>query len=53
MGYVDGTEFFSTDRADVQPPGPMAQTVQLDWIPEDGAGAGAILEVDWAAMYAL
>src|SRR5690242_4929107 len=53
VGYVDGEEFFGTDRADVQPPGPMTQTVQLDWFPQDGAGAGAVLEVDWAAMYAL
>jgi phosphatidylinositol-3-phosphatase len=53
IGYVDGEEFFSTDRLDVQPPGPMAQTVQLDWFPEVGTGTGAVLEVDWAAMYTL
>jgi acid phosphatase len=52
-GYVDGSPFFHTDRRDVQPPGPMAQTIQLDWFPEQGADTGAALEVDWAAMYAL
>jgi licheninase len=51
-GYVDGQPFFHTDRSDVQPPAPMTQTVQLDWFPGEGAGTGAALEVDWAAMYA-
>jgi hypothetical protein len=53
IGYVDAEQFFFTDRPDVQPPGPMAQTVQLDWFPEEDAQSGAVLEVDWAAMYAL
>jgi acid phosphatase len=52
-GYLDGEPFFHTDRQDVQPPGPMAQTIQLDWFPGDNAGTGASLEVDWATMYGL
>jgi len=51
-GYVDGEPFFHTGRSDVQPPGPMEQTIQLDWFPDQDAGTGATLEVDWAAMYA-
>jgi hypothetical protein len=51
-GYVDGQTFFHTERRDVLPPGPMRQTVQLDWFPDSGRG-DAIIEVDWATMYRL
>lgn len=51
-GYVDGRVFFHTTRRDVQPPGPMKQTIQLDWFPDEGRGT-AILEVDWATIYRL
>jgi hypothetical protein len=49
----DEPAYFSTDRADVLPPGPMDLTIQLDWFPAEGpTGDGtASLEVDWVAQY--
>jgi Glycosyl hydrolases family 16 len=49
-GYVDGKPFFHTSRRAAQPPGPMRQTIQLDWFPSATKGR-AILEVDWATIY--
>ncbi len=49
-GYVDGQPFFHTTQRNALPPGPMYQTIQLDWFPGDTPG-GAILEVDWARKY--
>jgi hypothetical protein len=34
------------------PPGPMNQTIQLDWFP-DATKAGAMMEVDWVTIYRL
>lgn len=51
-GYVDGEPFFHTTQRDALPPGPMKQTVQLDWFP-DATKGGAILEVDWSTIYRL
>ena len=51
-GYVDGQQFFHTDRRDVLPPGPMNPTVQLDWFPGATKG-GATLELEWATIYRL
>jgi hypothetical protein len=31
----------------------MHQTIQLDWFPDDGAGEGAVMEVDWVRQYGL
>jgi hypothetical protein len=52
VGFIDGQPFFHNTAREAQPPGPMNQTVQLDWFP-DGTGAGAVLEVDWATIYQL
>ncbi len=51
----DQPAYFSTDRRDVLPAGPMDLTIQLDWFPEEGAtGDGtASLEVDWVAQQTL
>jgi Glycosyl hydrolases family 16 len=49
----DEPAYFSTDRLDVLPPGPMDLTIQLDWFPDEGAtGDGtASMEVDWIAQH--
>lgn len=51
-GYLDGAPFYRTTQRDAFPPGPMHQTIQLDWFPGPIA-TGAVLEVDWATVYAL
>ncbi|WP_433477023.1 glycoside hydrolase family 16 protein [Spirillospora sp. CA-142024] len=58
-GYLDGRRWFHTTRRDAQPPGPMGQAIQLDWIPglTDTTAPGidkkgkAVLQVDWIRMY--
>ena len=52
VGFVDGQPFFRTTDPAAQPPGPMNQTVQLDWFPGATRGGG-LLEVDWATIYRL
>jgi hypothetical protein len=52
-GYIDGKRFFRTTDRGTFPPGPMRQTIQLDWFPGEGTRGGGILEVDWATKYAL
>jgi beta-glucanase (GH16 family) len=52
VGFIDGHPFFQNTAPEAQPPGLMNQVVQLDWFP-DGTGAGAVIEVDWAAIYQL
>jgi hypothetical protein len=52
VGFVDGEPFFRNTQSGIQPPGPMNQTIQLDWFPGEGHG-GATLEVDWATIYRL
>jgi licheninase len=51
-GFIDGQPFAQNTQREVQPPGPMNQTVQLDWFP-DATSHGATLEVDWATIYRL
>lgn len=51
-GYLDGQPFFHTAQREALPPGPMKQTIQLDWFPGSAEG-GATLEVDWATIYTL
>ena len=52
VGYLDGVEWFRDTDPSHQPPGPMHQTVQLDWFP---SGAEATKEsrmhVDWVRVY--
>ena len=49
--YVDGTEWFSTTRADALPPGPMHLTLQLDWFPEGDTVQQSAMHVDWVRYY--
>jgi licheninase len=51
-GYLDGDPFFHTTQRNALPPGPMKQTIQLDWFP-GATKAGAIMEVDWVTIYRL
>lgn len=60
-GFIDGAEVYRTDRQDVQPPGPMHLTLQLDpgpwlgWIPPRDASTPdeVKLQVDWVRIYSL
>jgi hypothetical protein len=53
VGYLDGREWFrDTDRSH-QPPGPMHQSVQLDWFPDDSKTSTSWMEVDWVRAYSL
>ncbi|WP_188781356.1 glycoside hydrolase family 16 protein [Marmoricola endophyticus] len=45
---VDGVPFFSDATASHQPPGPMHQSIQLDWLPSGSSATRATtLQVDW------
>ena len=50
----DLPSYFSTNRTDVLPPGPVDLTLQLDWFPHEGTfgGTTASMEVDYVAQYA-
>jgi hypothetical protein len=50
-GYIDGVQWFSTTNAGVLPPGPMHQTIQLDYFAGQGSPGPAQLLVDWVRMY--
>ncbi|MFC4906261.1 glycoside hydrolase family 16 protein [Actinomadura gamaensis] len=60
-GFVDGRRWFTTTRRRALPPGPMGQTVQLDWFPGDAGrtapgidrNAPATFQLDWIRMYRL
>jgi beta-glucanase (GH16 family) len=53
--FVDGKQWWRTDRKDVLPPGPMHLCIQLDWFPHDGRGkvTPSTMQVDWVKEYAL
>lgn len=50
-GYVDGREWFRDTSGEVQPPGPMHQTIQLDDFHPEGNLNPAALAVDWLRLY--
>ena len=53
-GYVDGMLVFEDTDVTHLPPGPMHQTIQLDWIPYTSElPTESSMEVDWVRMYAL
>lgn len=52
IGYVDGVEWFRTSDPAHMPPGPMHQTLQLDWFPDSTADGAAQMVVDWVRVYA-
>jgi hypothetical protein len=51
-GYIDGQQWFHDTDPDVQAPGPMHQTIQLDNFFGDGMQQ-AYFDVDWARVYHL
>ena len=54
MGYLDGVEWFRDTDTSHQPPGPMHQTVQLDWFPSGAeATEESRMHVDWVRVYDL
>jgi len=53
VGFVDGKEWFRDTQPAHQPPGPMHQTVQLDWAPEGIPTLRSEMMVDWVRVYDL
>ena len=51
--YVDGEQWWHTDKADALPPGPMHLCIQLDWFPGDGDTRTSSMQVDWVKQYSL
>jgi len=51
VGYVDGVKWFEDNDPTHQPPGPMHQTLQLDWFPDDTANGAGEMRVDWVRVY--
>ncbi|WP_461172234.1 DNRLRE domain-containing protein [Arthrobacter sp. Z1-9] len=52
VGYVDGVKWFEDYDSAHQPPGPMHQTLQLDWFPDSTANGPGEMRVDWVRVYA-
>ncbi|MCF7553808.1 glycoside hydrolase family 16 protein [Pseudonocardia sp. WMMC193] len=53
-GFIDGREVFVDDDVSHLPPGPMYQTIQLDWIPAaSDRPTETVMDVDWVRIYAL
>lgn len=51
VGYVDGVKWFEDRDPAHQPPGPMHQTLQLDWFPDSTADGAGEMRVDWVRVY--
>ena len=51
VGYLDGVEWFRDTDPTHQPPGPMHQTMQLDWFPGGPPTKPTSLEVAWVRVY--
>ncbi|HZH18267.1 MAG TPA: DNRLRE domain-containing protein [Archangium sp.] len=51
IGYLDGVKWFEDLDPSHLPPGPMHQTLQLDWFPDTTANGGAQMLVDWVRVY--
>jgi hypothetical protein len=52
-GFIDGVEWFTDTNAAHLPPGPMHQTIQLDWFPDGTASRESWMQVDWTRVYDL
>jgi hypothetical protein len=51
-GYVDGVRFFSDTTLSHLPPGPMHQTIQLDWFPNGSTPTTpSQMNVAWVRIY--
>jgi beta-glucanase (GH16 family) len=52
--FVDGKQWWRTDKKEALPPGPMHLTIQLDWFPKSGAAVQTShMYVDWVRQYPL
>ena len=52
--FVDGKQWFHTDKKEALPPGPMHLCIQLDWFPKSGAAVQTShMYVDWVRQYPL
>jgi licheninase len=53
--YLDGKEWWRTERTEIFPPRPMHLCIQLDWFPSDADGRvrTSTMHVDWVKQYAL
>jgi beta-glucanase (GH16 family) len=50
-GFVDGQLFFEDRDVSRLPPGPMRQTIQLDWFPDRATTTESSMQVDWVRVY--
>ena len=53
--YLDGKQWWRTERKEIFPPGPMHLCIQLDWFPKETRGpvTTSSMQVDWVKLYAL
>jgi licheninase len=53
--YLDGKQWWRTERTEIFPPGPMHLCIQLDWFPKEARGpvTTSTMQVDWVKQYAL
>ena len=53
--YLDGKQWWRTERKETFPPGPMHLCIQLDWFPKEARGPvkTSTMQVDWVKQYAL
>ena len=53
--FVDGKQWFHTEKKEALPPGPMHLCIQLDWFPRSARGTvkTSTMQVDWVKQYAL
>lgn len=51
VGYIDGVKWFEDNDPAHQPPGPMHQTLQLDWFPDGTENGAGEMRVDWVRVY--
>jgi licheninase len=53
--FLDGEEWWRTERVDILPPDRMHLCIQLDWFPRSRRGAvqESTMQVDWVKQYAL
>ena len=49
--FLDGKQWWTTDEARTQPPGPMHMTVQLDLFRDPGGLRPSNMQVDWVRYY--
>lgn len=51
--YLDGEEWWRTERTEIFPPRPMHLCIQLDWFPHGGTVQASTMHVDWVREYDL